>query len=199
VADGDTIVAFAWSWGSQTTSLVAGDLVNERGDPYELAIARTSANSCGGSVGAIGIFYRRVPSGQSDRSITMTPSTQQGYQELQLIAVDYAGVSVLDTVFAHEAASTPSPDRFDSGEITTAGDNELVVAVGQECSGNPNVVTWAELDGFDVLAVETTTDFREPGIATQKLATAAGSYIDHWSTEYMGPAYETLGAIAAFR
>ena len=201
---GNLVVVYAWSWAHDGgTDLQAGNVTDSAGDTYAVAVTihTTSCTNGVSGEGAGAIFYATAPATAMPLTLTLAPSGAAVTFEIGVTAIEYTGVHTLDVVASATTPSMASPYMFDTGVTPmTAAPDELLAAVGNNCNGNPNVVTWNDVAGFTVRAMEAGTNVTQPGIATDKLVTARGQYSDAWLFGYSANGgFPAIGAIATFR
>lgn len=198
---GDLIVVTATNYISVPTgvTLGAGAAVDTGGATLAL-IVREQTTTCGGGIASVAI-YATVADASTTGIITVTPLPAASGQELAARATEWSGVTTLDQT-AHARSLNPgaSPDRFDTGATgTLASSPEIAVAAALDCSGNPSIVMWTELDGFDLQFAEGNTSVHNPTAFTEKIVTSTAPVQDHFEVAYVGTAFDAAAVIATFR
>ena len=198
---GTTIVVYAWSFALGGSSGLDGTVVHDTaGNSYSSAIAAATTGNCSGGKGAAAIHVAFDVPAATDLAITVTPTGAAG-QEIAAIATEWSGVTTFDGNGALETPAGSSPLAFASGSVGTSAlaGSRLVAVVANECSGNPDQITWSEVGNFTPRAVITDTVAHQPGWAGDKVV-PPGSYAEHWTVTYPNTAnYASLGVIAALR
>jgi hypothetical protein len=196
---GDTIIAFAWSWSDSSSILGPTAVTDDTGTTYTRAVMlATPVGMCGGGDDVVAIYFDEVVTPAS--TLTLTPSGAP-QQFLGLVAVEWAGVTALDQTATLLTGASPSPYVFGSGTTaTTVADAELVAALGAPCGGVSVPLTWTELQGFTMRAIETDPVSHQPAFAGDKLVATSGAYFDQWQVTYSsGQDLPAVGTIATFR
>jgi hypothetical protein len=199
---GNVIVVWVWTFKSGASSLGPASVSDNLTNAYVLgAVDNQNAGQCDGSTGtAAAAVYAAYVTMTGVLTVSAIP-TGGAPQEIGLLAIEYEGLAgVVDNDAHTESPGTASPMSISSNTLTTTPGDRLIVAVGNACSGAPNVGTWTDNSGFTVRAATGITNGAPPGIATDLITNQAGMHTDRWTWTYTGAGpFPGIGAIAAFR
>jgi hypothetical protein len=194
---GDLVVVAAWTFAAGTMPEASG-FTDSAGNVYELASSVTTT-ACATGHGALAIYDAIAGSGQAALQVTYTPIGASD-QEIDVMALEYTGVSALDRAAMLVTPAGTSPHMFSSG--TTAAlsvNNELLVGAGFSCSGSPGTVELTDDSGFTTRGERNTTQNDSPGIVGDNIVDHGGTATDTWTATYGTDNEVELGAIATFR
>ncbi|HEY1813876.1 MAG TPA: hypothetical protein VGG74_16100 [Kofleriaceae bacterium] len=194
---GDLLVLAAWTFAADT-SPAPGGFMDGAGNVYQLASSVTTT-ACETGHGALAIYDTVAAGDQASLQISYAP-VGTSTQEIDLIALEYRGVSALDRDASLVTPAGTSPHVFSSGTTPElSADHELLFGAGFSCSGSPGPVTFTDDAGFATRGEENGTENGSPGIVGDKIVDQGGTATDTWTATYGTDNEVELGAIATFR